>query len=176
MRVKNLSFPNFGNDNGMFIPHICHFFYTGRILKTKFYTKKKQLKTPKTLKISLKKSNVCSFFPQSGKIYTWQKIFTHAPTVVPVTNMRYAWRITWERNTARLLWFPVTSVLRFLKMAKHWTATWIGRRIAGFFRKFESCLSNLLFFCFVGHFLFNNFIQEVTITSDLFLPIGFPAL
>ena len=32
------------------------------------------------------------------------------------------------------------------------------------------------FFCFVGHFLFNNFIQEVTITSDLFLPIGFPAL
>ena len=30
--------------------------------KAKFYTKKKPLKTPKTLKMSLKKSNVCSFF------------------------------------------------------------------------------------------------------------------
>ena len=50
------------------------------------FTPKKQLKTPKTLKISLKKSNVCSFFTQSGKIYTWQKFFTQAPPVMPVTN------------------------------------------------------------------------------------------
>ena len=30
-------------------------------LKTKFYTKKKRLKAPKTLKMSLKKSNICIF-------------------------------------------------------------------------------------------------------------------
>ena len=52
------------------IPHICHFFYTGRIFENQILHPKKQLKTPKTLKISLKKSNVCSFFTQSGKIYT----------------------------------------------------------------------------------------------------------
>ena len=52
------------------IPLICHFFYTGRIFENQILHPKKQLKTPKTLKISLKKSNVCSFFTQSGKIYT----------------------------------------------------------------------------------------------------------
>ena len=41
---------------------ICHFFYTGRIFENQILHPKKQLKTPKTLKISLKKSNVCSFF------------------------------------------------------------------------------------------------------------------
>ena len=40
------------------------------------FTPKKWLKAPKTLKMSLKKSNICIFFTQSGKIYTWQKIFT----------------------------------------------------------------------------------------------------
>merc|ERR1711963_723660 len=30
--------------------------------KTKFYTQKKRLKAPKTLKMSLKKSNICIFF------------------------------------------------------------------------------------------------------------------
>ena len=57
--------------------------------KTKFYTQKKRLKAPKTLKMSLKKSNICIFFTQSGKNYTWQKFFTQAPPVVPLTNMRY---------------------------------------------------------------------------------------
>ena len=33
--------------------------------------------------------HVCIFFTQSGKINTWQKMFTQAPPVVPVTNMRY---------------------------------------------------------------------------------------
>ena len=33
------------------------------------------------------------FFTQSGKIYTWQRFFTQAPPVVPVTNMRYAYCI-----------------------------------------------------------------------------------
>ena len=35
------------------------------------FTHKKRLKTPKTLKMSLKKSNACSFFTQSGKIWWW---------------------------------------------------------------------------------------------------------
>ena len=34
------------------------------------FTPKKQLKAPKKLKMSLKKSNICSFFTQSGKNYT----------------------------------------------------------------------------------------------------------
>ena len=52
------------------IPHICHFFTQAGFSKTKFYTQKKRLKAPKTLKMSLKKSNICIFFTQSGKIYT----------------------------------------------------------------------------------------------------------
>ena len=48
---------------------VISFTQTG-VLKTKFYTKKKQLKAPKTLKMCLKKSNICFFFTQSGKIYT----------------------------------------------------------------------------------------------------------
>ena len=79
-----------GNLNGLMpIPYICHFFYTGRIFENQILHPKKRLKAPKTLKMSLKKSNICIFFTQSGKIYTWQKIFTQAPPVVPVTNMRY---------------------------------------------------------------------------------------
>ena len=50
------------------------------------FTPKKRLKAPKTLKMSLKKSNVCIFFTQSGKIYTDM-------SVVSVTNMRYVWNI-----------------------------------------------------------------------------------
>ena len=53
------------------------------------FTPKKTTKDTKTLKMTLKKSNVCSFFTQSGKNYTSQKIFTQVPPVVPVTNMRY---------------------------------------------------------------------------------------
>ena len=58
------------------IPHICHFFYTDRIFENQILHPKKWLKSPKTLKISLKKSYICIFFTHSGKIYTWQKIFT----------------------------------------------------------------------------------------------------
>ena len=52
------------------IPHICHFFYTDRIFENQILHPKKQQKAPKTLKMSLKKSNICIFFTQSGKIYT----------------------------------------------------------------------------------------------------------
>ena len=54
----------------MDIPHICHFFYTSRIFENQILHPKKRLKAPKTLKMSLKKSNICIFFTQSGKIYT----------------------------------------------------------------------------------------------------------
>ena len=40
------------------------------------FTPQKTTKGTKTLKMSLKKSNICIFFTQSGKIYTWQKFFT----------------------------------------------------------------------------------------------------
>ena len=44
------------------IPHICHFFYTGRTFENQIlHQKKKRLKAPKTLKMSLKKSNICIF-------------------------------------------------------------------------------------------------------------------
>ena len=58
------------------IPYICHFFYTDRIFENQILHPKKRLKSPKTLKMSLKKSYICIFFTHSGKIYTWQKIFT----------------------------------------------------------------------------------------------------
>ena len=57
------------------IPYICHFFYTDRIFENQILHPKKRLKSPKTLKMSLKKSYICIFFTHSGKIYTWQKIF-----------------------------------------------------------------------------------------------------
>ena len=55
------------------------------------FTPKKTNKGTKTLKMSLKKSNIWIFFTQSGKIYTWHKIFKQAPPVVPVANMRYGY-------------------------------------------------------------------------------------
>ena len=58
------------------IPHICHFFYTDMIFENQILHPKKRLKSPKTLKMSLKKSYICIFFTHSGKIYTWQKFFT----------------------------------------------------------------------------------------------------
>ena len=58
------------------IPHICHFSYTSRIFENQILHQKKWLRAPKTLKMSLKKSNICIFFTQSGKIYTCRK-FLH---------------------------------------------------------------------------------------------------
>ena len=75
-------------EGGRCIPDICHFFYTG-FPNPKFYTQKNTKTTPKHAKKSLKVLNICSFCVQSGKFYTWQNIFTRAPPVVPVTNIRY---------------------------------------------------------------------------------------
>merc|ERR1712163_107660 len=52
------------------IPYICHFFYTDRIFENQILHPKKRLKSPKTLKMSLKKSYICIFVTHSGKIYT----------------------------------------------------------------------------------------------------------
>ena len=52
---------------GLGTPHICHFFYTGRIFKNQNFHPKKRLKAPKTLKMSLKKSNM-SHSQMLGKI------------------------------------------------------------------------------------------------------------
>ena len=58
------------------IPHICHFFYTGRIFENQILHPKKRLKAPKTLKMSLKKSNIRSFFHSIWKKLHLTEIFT----------------------------------------------------------------------------------------------------
>ena len=58
------------------IPHICHFFYTGRIFENQILHPKKRLKAPKTLKMSLKKSNICIFSLNLEK-FTPDRKFLH---------------------------------------------------------------------------------------------------
>ena len=87
------------------IPHICHFFYTDRIFENQILHPKKRLKAPKTLKMSLKKSNICIFFTQSGKIYTWQKIFTQ-------TCLWCLWQI-WGM-------FPNSALSQYFGHLQHW--------------------------------------------------------
>ena len=58
------------------IPHICHFFYTGRIFENQILHPKKRLKAPKTLKMSLKKSNICIFSLNLEK-FTPDRNFLH---------------------------------------------------------------------------------------------------
>ena len=72
LQLYKLTYP----EQDFIIPYICHFFYTDRIFENQILHPKKRLKSPKTLKMSLKKSYICIFFTHSGKIYTWQKIFT----------------------------------------------------------------------------------------------------
>ena len=60
------------------IPHICHFFYTGRIFENQILHRKKTTKGTKNTKNVSEKVKYMHFFTQSGKIYTWQKIFTQA--------------------------------------------------------------------------------------------------
>ena len=60
---------------GPYLIFVISFTQTG-YSKTKFLHPKKRLKAPKTLKMSLKKVKYMHFFTQSGKIDTWQKIFT----------------------------------------------------------------------------------------------------
>ena len=71
----------------MSIPHICHFFYTGKISENKIYTEKR---VHKRCQLSNYYTEKYQFCVHSGKIYTGQKKFTPAPPVVPVTNIRYA--------------------------------------------------------------------------------------
>jgi len=88
---ENLYFGIYNSDNGpIFIPHICHFFYTDRIFENQILHPKKRLKAPKTLKMSLKKSNICIFFHSIWKNLHLTKNFYTDMSVVSVTNMRYA--------------------------------------------------------------------------------------
>ena len=89
----------------MIIPHICHFFYTDRIFENQILHPKKRLKAPKTLKMSLKKSNICIFFHSIWKNLHLTKFFYTDMSVVSVTNMRYDFTV---RLTAGLhkLWYP----------------------------------------------------------------------
>ena len=126
------------------IPHICHFFYTDRIFENQILHPKKRLKAPKTLKMSLKKSNICIFFTQSGKIYTWQKIFTQAPPVVPVTNMRYApyllILIFWILNL-HIIMSQVKKIQRDTFFLEKFTPDrkFLHRHVCGVCDKYEVC-------------------------------------
>ena len=71
-----------------FIPHICHFFYTGRIFESQYFTPKNYEKHPQITTNCPKSAKYAVFCVQSGKFYTGQNLFTQAPPVVPVTNMR----------------------------------------------------------------------------------------
>ena len=68
------------------IPHIRHFFYTGKISENKIYTEKR---VHKRCQLSNYYTEKYQFCVHSGKIYTGQKKFTPTPPVVPVTNIRY---------------------------------------------------------------------------------------
>merc|ERR1712004_85356 len=87
------------------IPHICHFFYTGRIFENQILHQKKRLKAPKTLKMSLKKSNICIFFHSIWKNLHLTENFYTDMSVVSVTNMRYDTGILWHTLTySGILW------------------------------------------------------------------------
>ena len=58
------------------------------------FTPKKRLKAPKTLKMSLKKSNICIFFHSIWKNLHLTENFYTDMSVVSVTNMRYAHHTT----------------------------------------------------------------------------------
>ena len=58
------------------ILHICHFFYTDRILENQILHPKKRLKAPKTLKKSLK-SQIYAFFSLNLEKFTPDRKFLH---------------------------------------------------------------------------------------------------
>ena len=84
------------------IPHICHFFYTDRIFENQILHPKKRLKAPKTLKMSLKKSNICIFSLNLEK-FTPDRKFLHRH------RLWCLWRIwgmpcVWVRRSSSCQW------------------------------------------------------------------------
>ena len=57
------------------IPHICHFFYTGRIFENQIWPPKKRLKAPKTLKMS-NKSKICIFYSIWKNLHLTENFYT----------------------------------------------------------------------------------------------------
>merc|ERR1711989_271582 len=72
------------------IPHICHFFYTGRIFESQTFTPKNYKIHPKITTNTPKKRKYALFLHFILKNLHLTYFFTRAPPVVPVTNMRYA--------------------------------------------------------------------------------------
>merc|ERR1712198_350048 len=71
------------------IPHICHFFYTGRIFESQTFTPKNYKIHPKITTNTPKKRKYALFLHFILKNLHLTYFFTRAPPVVPVTNMRY---------------------------------------------------------------------------------------
>ena len=89
----------------LYIPHICHFLYTDRIFENQILHPKKRLKAPKTLQMSLKKSNICIFFHSIWKNLHLTEIFytgtaCGACDKYEVCNQNGA---TWERTLLNTL-------------------------------------------------------------------------
>ena len=69
------------------------FLLHGQDFRKPNFTPKKTTKDTKNTKNFSEKVKCRPFFTQSGKNYTWQKFFTQAPPVMPVTNMRYEYKL-----------------------------------------------------------------------------------
>ena len=124
---------------GQDIPHICHFFYTGRIFEYQILHPKKRLKAPKTLKMSLKKSNICIFSLNLEKFTPDKFFFTQTPSVVSVTNMRYEHK---SINLIRILvsFEQFLLLLFFLLFTVNWDKLrFINKRAKQHYDKEEMC-------------------------------------
>ena len=71
------------------IPHICHFFYTGRIFENQILHQKKTTKGTKNTKNVSEKVKYMHFFHSIWKNLHLTEIFYTDMSVVSVTNMRY---------------------------------------------------------------------------------------
>ena len=75
------------NPNPVRIPHICHFFYTGRILENQNLHQKKRTKNTKN--VSEKVIYMHFFHSFWTNLHLTENFYTDM-SVVSVTNMRYA--------------------------------------------------------------------------------------
>ena len=123
------------------IPHICHFFYTGRIFENQILHQKKRLKALKTLKMSLKMSNICIFSLNLEK-FTPDRDFLHRLRLWclwQIWGMRTASGNVWKKNTffeEQVIYIYILKVFSNLKasgkggkMRKYLTKTFVNENI-----------------------------------------------
>ena len=77
------------SDNGH-IPHICHFFYTGRIFKSQYSTPINYKKHPKITTYIPKKCKICIFLRSIWKILHWTE-FVYTGTACGACDKYEVW-------------------------------------------------------------------------------------